>query len=115
MQHKPAWNVAPAGDNLPRESAGSNRLREMLKLYGCEDVVASVDGDAFGRRASELIRRGVSRRWAAKLEAAGIATRAMPRTTRVLPTPACRLLPVELKEPKTIEPYRGWPLTVPLG
>ena len=61
MQHKTAWNFA---------LAGSNRLRELLKLYGCEDVVTPVDEDAFGRRASELIRRGLSRRWAAKLEAA---------------------------------------------
>ena len=63
MQHKTAWNFA---------LAGSNRLRELLKLCGCDDVVAPVDEDAFGRRASELIRRGLSRRWAAKLQAAGI-------------------------------------------
>jgi hypothetical protein len=30
----------------------------LLKLYGCEDVVTPVDEDAFGRRSSELIRRG---------------------------------------------------------
>jgi hypothetical protein len=105
MQHKTAWNFAPAGNN---------RLRELLKLYGCEDVVAPVDGDAFGRRASELIRRGVSRKWVAKLEAAGIATRAMPRTTRV-PTQASRMLPVELKDRKTIELYRVRSSTAPLG
>src|SRR5262249_50700799 len=98
MQQKTAWNFA---------LAGSNRLRELLKLYACEDVVAPVDGDAFGRRASELIKRGVSRRWAAKLEAAGIATRAMPRTTRGLPTPAPRMLPIDPKERKTKELYRG--------
>jgi hypothetical protein len=33
-------------------------LRELLKLYGCEDVVTPVDEDAFGRNSSELIRRG---------------------------------------------------------
>jgi hypothetical protein len=38
--------------------AGTSRLRELLKLYGCEDVVTPVDEDAFGRRSSELIRRG---------------------------------------------------------
>jgi hypothetical protein len=56
-----AWNFAPPGSNRLRElvkPAGSNRLRELLKLYGCEDVVTPVNEDAFGRRSSELIRRG---------------------------------------------------------
>ena len=92
MQHKTAWNFAPAGNR---------RLRELLKLYGCDDVVAPVDGDAFGRRASELIRRGISKRWAASLKAADIAPRAMPRT------------PSKLKERKRTELYRGYDARFP--
>jgi hypothetical protein len=56
MQHKTAWNFAPAG---------SNRLRELLKLHACadlvapvdEDLVAPVDEDAFGKKAGELLTR----------------------------------------------------------
>ena len=61
MQHKTARNFAPPGSNRLRElvkPAGTSRLRELLKLYGCEDVVTAVDEDAFGSKASELIRRG---------------------------------------------------------
>jgi hypothetical protein len=92
MQHKTAWNFA---------RAGNNRLRELLKLYGCDDVVAPVDGDAFGRRASELIRRGISRRWAASLKAVDIASRATTRT------------PTKLKERKRIELHRGYDAPFP--
>jgi hypothetical protein len=48
MQHKTAWNFAPAG---------SNRLRELLKLHACADLVAPVDEDAFGKKAGELLTR----------------------------------------------------------
>jgi hypothetical protein len=92
MQDKTTWNFAPPVNN---------RLRELLKLYGCDDVVAPVDGDAFGRRASELIRRGISRRWAASLKAADVATRAAPKT------------PSKLKERKTIELHRGYDARFP--
>jgi hypothetical protein len=67
MQHKTAWNFAAPRSNRLRElvrPGGTNRLRELLKLYGrelmklygYEDVVAPVDEDAFGRRSSELIQ-----------------------------------------------------------
>jgi hypothetical protein len=46
-----AWNFAPTD---------TNRLGELMKSFGCADVIAPVDLDAFGRRAGELIRRGVS-------------------------------------------------------
>ena len=61
MQHKTDRNFTPPGSNRLRElvkPAGTSRLRELLKLYGCEDVVTAVDEDAFGSKASELIRRG---------------------------------------------------------
>jgi len=45
------WNFAPPG---------SNRLAELLKSFGCEDAVAPVDTELFGRRAGELIRQAVS-------------------------------------------------------
>jgi hypothetical protein len=51
MQTAATWNFAPADDN---------HLAELLKLFGCADVVASVDADVFGRRTGELIRRGIS-------------------------------------------------------
>jgi hypothetical protein len=92
MQHKTAWNFA---------RADTNRLRELLKLYGFDDVVAPVDGDAFGRRASELIRRGISRRWAASLKAADIATRTAPKTSS------------KPKERKTIELHGGYDAAFP--
>jgi hypothetical protein len=46
MGHTAAVNFAPAA-----------RLPELLKTLGCANVVASVDADAFGKRAGELISR----------------------------------------------------------
>jgi hypothetical protein len=37
-----------------------NRLAELMKLFGCTDEIAPVDADALGRKASEVIWRGVS-------------------------------------------------------
>jgi hypothetical protein len=74
MQHKTARNLTAAGKQLP----------QLLNLYGCADVVAPVDQDAFGRRASELIKRGISTRWAATLKAADLATQATPRPASTL-------------------------------
>jgi hypothetical protein len=46
MGHSTTLNFAPAA-----------RLPELLKMFGCADVVAPLDPDAFGRRAGELISR----------------------------------------------------------
>jgi hypothetical protein len=43
-----AWNSPPA-DSKP--------LSELMKSFGCADVIAPVDVVTFGRRASELICR----------------------------------------------------------
>ena len=48
MQHTPQRNFARP-DN--------NRLPDLMKLFGCADVIAPVDEDTFGRRAGELICR----------------------------------------------------------
>jgi len=32
-------------------AAGTNRLADLLKVFGCADVIAPVDELAFGRRA----------------------------------------------------------------
>ena len=44
------WTFASAG----------NRLAELMKLFGCADLIAPWDTEAFGNRMGELVRRGVS-------------------------------------------------------
>jgi hypothetical protein len=46
MGQKAEWNPAAAA-----------HLSELMQAFGCADVVAPVDADAFGRKASELICR----------------------------------------------------------
>ena len=53
MQQTATWNFAPPGNNC------NNRLTELMKSFGCADVIAPVDAEAFGKRAGELIRWGV--------------------------------------------------------
>ena len=48
MQQRGTWNFA---------SADADRLPQLLKSFGCADVIAPVDDIAFGRKASELICR----------------------------------------------------------
>ena len=48
MQQTPIWNFAPADEN---------RLVDLMKSFGCADVVAPVDAAEFSRRACELIYR----------------------------------------------------------
>ena len=48
MQQTPTWSFAPAD---------KNRLADLMKSFGCADVVAPVDAAEFGRRACELICR----------------------------------------------------------
>jgi hypothetical protein len=43
-----AWNFAPAD---------AKRLPDLMKSFGCADVVAPVDADEFGKRTGELISR----------------------------------------------------------
>jgi hypothetical protein len=43
-------------------AAGTNRLADLLKVFGCADVIAPVDELAFGRRAGELIVQGVGKK-----------------------------------------------------
>jgi hypothetical protein len=70
-----------------QQTAESNRsLPELLKLLGCEDLVAPVEEDRFARRASEVICRrkaalaGDYRLWALQCEEGAAATRdPMPR------------------------------------
>jgi hypothetical protein len=40
-----------------QQAAEHKSLPELLKLFGCEDLVAPVEEDSFGKRASELICR----------------------------------------------------------
>ena len=48
MQHAAiTWNLAPA----------DNRLAELMKAFGCADVIAPVDAEAFGKRTAELLTR----------------------------------------------------------
>jgi hypothetical protein len=48
MQRTAEWNFVPPD---------GKRLADLMKLFGCEDVVAPVDQDTFGRRAGEVICR----------------------------------------------------------
>ena len=48
MQHTAELKFAPAG---------KSRLPELLDAFGCADVVAPVDADAFAKKAGELISR----------------------------------------------------------
>ena len=51
MQHAATtWTFASA----------DNRLAELMKTFGCADVIAPVDAEAFGKRAGELLTRVVS-------------------------------------------------------
>ena len=65
-----------------QQTAESNRsLPELLKLLGCEDLVAPVEEDRFARRASEVICRrkaalaGDYRLWALQCEEGAAQTR----------------------------------------
>jgi hypothetical protein len=49
MQQTSAWNFVAPPDN---------RLAALMKAYGCADVIAPVDVEAFGRKAGELIAQG---------------------------------------------------------
>jgi len=40
-----------------QRTAEHTRSPELLKLFGCEDLVAPVEEDRFGKRAAELICR----------------------------------------------------------
>src|SRR5207248_3028421 len=51
MQHTAEWNFARP-DN--------NRLIDLMKLFGCADVIAPIDAESFGRRVGELLTRAVS-------------------------------------------------------
>jgi hypothetical protein len=62
MQHTGTWDFAPAVDK--------KRLAELMSSFGCTDVIATVDAEAFGKRAGELIAQVVRRR------------RAVPRTEK---------------------------------
>ncbi len=44
------WTFASAG----------NRLAELMKLFGCADLIAPWDTETFGNRMGELVRRAVS-------------------------------------------------------
>ena len=48
MQRTVGWNFGPP-DGKP--------LADLMKLFGCEDVIAPVDAGAFGKRAGEVISR----------------------------------------------------------
>jgi hypothetical protein len=72
MQRTATWNFT---------AADHNRLPELLKLFGCEDLVAPVEEDRFARRASEVICRKKAalaadyRLWALQCEEGAAATR----------------------------------------
>jgi hypothetical protein len=38
-------------------ASADKRLAELMKVFGCADVIAPVDAEAFGRRARELLTR----------------------------------------------------------
>ena len=48
MQRTAEWNFAPAD---------SKRLADLMKLFGCADVIAPIDAESFGKRVGELLTR----------------------------------------------------------
>jgi hypothetical protein len=47
-----------------------NRLAELMKTFGCADMIAPVDAEAFGKRAGELLTHvafGKSAEWATRV------------------------------------------------
>jgi hypothetical protein len=86
MQHAATtWTFASA----------DNRLAGLMKAFGCADVIAPVDAEAFGKRAGELLTRVVfSKRaeWLARVVSGGAARsagRAQDRSRAPWWTSAC--------------------------
>jgi hypothetical protein len=48
MQHTAEWTFARS-DN--------NRLTDLLKMFGCADIIAPIDAESFGKRVGELLTR----------------------------------------------------------
>jgi hypothetical protein len=48
MEHTAEWNFARP-DN--------NRLTDLLKMFGCADIIAPIDAESFGKRVGELLTR----------------------------------------------------------
>ena len=80
------WNFA---------AEGNNRLAELMKSFGCADVIASVDAEEFGRRAGELIRMAVKGRKAL------LRTEDAPRATKSAETERFSLLNVLQNAPRS--------------
>jgi hypothetical protein len=55
MGHTAAVNFAPA-----------TRFPDLLKVFGCADVVADVDATGYGKRAGDLISRAANTRVSSK-------------------------------------------------
>jgi recombinational DNA repair protein (RecF pathway) len=94
MQHTTAWNSAPTD---------KNRLTGLLQYFGCADVVAPLDADAFSRRAGELICR---KQWKT-------VTRNKPKTVTRSPG-KYRLVALQCEEvaAQTHDPYAKDMLTI---
>jgi hypothetical protein len=51
-------------------ASADNRLAELMKTFGCADVIAPVDAEAFGKRAGELLTHvafGKSAEWVTRV------------------------------------------------
>jgi hypothetical protein len=93
MQHTTAWNSGPT----------SNALPGLLQHFGCTDIVAPVDADAFATKASELICR---KQW--KTVTRNERKHVTPTAKPVMPTAGkYRLLALQCREvaAQTHDPY----------
>ena len=41
-------------------ASADKHLAELMKVFGCADVIAPIDAESFGRRVGELLTRAVS-------------------------------------------------------
>src|SRR6187399_2632082 len=86
--------MQPAVTTRHFASPESNRLPELMKSFGCADVIASVDWEALGTRISELITyQSRSRPQNSAIrdpETLTIMARALDR--------ACNFLPVQFRD-----------------
>jgi hypothetical protein len=69
-------------------ASADNRLAGLMKAFGCADVIAPVDAEAFGRRAGELLKHiafGKRAEWVTRVVSGEHVLRNVLKIDRVRP------------------------------